>query len=66
MTTFNNRISVKPQKYKRGRQLKVKIHILFYGDNSRTVALKKMKLGTVKYHGHAYKFRFNYFVSRSI
>jgi hypothetical protein len=30
--------------------------ILFYGDNLWTVALKQMKFGAMKDHGHAYKF----------
>jgi hypothetical protein len=33
---------VSNEKYVRGRRLKFKIHILFYGDNSRTAALIQM------------------------
>jgi hypothetical protein len=40
---------------------KIKIHVLFYGDNSLTVALGKMKFGIVKYHGHNYKFYLNHY-----
>jgi hypothetical protein len=35
--------------------LKVKIHILFYGENSLTVALRQIKFGIVKDYGHASK-----------
>jgi hypothetical protein len=45
----------KNQKYKHGRQLKFKIHILFYGD----IVLYCMKLGRMKDHGHTRKFCFN-------
>jgi hypothetical protein len=34
MKTFNNTTFVRSQKYEAGGGLKVKIHILFYGDNS--------------------------------
>jgi hypothetical protein len=46
------------QKYERGGRLKVKIHILFYGDNSWTVAVNLMRFGIVEDHGHTYKFYF--------
>jgi hypothetical protein len=52
MTTFTNTIFLKNQKYEHGGQLKVKLHVLFYGNNSQTVALRKRNFGTVKYHGH--------------
>jgi hypothetical protein len=55
-TTFNKPIFVKHQKYECGRWMNVKIHILLYGDNSWTSALRQMKCGTVKDHGHIYKF----------
>jgi hypothetical protein len=48
-------------KYKHGRQLNVILHVLFYENNSGTVALRQMKFCTVKDHGHSYKFHlFNY------
>jgi hypothetical protein len=34
----------KNQKYKHGRQLKIKIHVWFYGDNSLIVGLRQMQL----------------------
>jgi hypothetical protein len=43
-----------------GGCLKLKIHILFYGDNWRTVALRQIKFGTVKHHRHINKCYFNY------
>jgi hypothetical protein len=42
---------VKNKKYERGGRLKVKVHILFYGDNSWTVAVGQMKFGIVEDHG---------------
>jgi hypothetical protein len=53
---------VKNEKYKREWRLKVKIHILFYGDNSCTVALRQMKFGTLRDHGHTNKFYMTFFV----
>jgi hypothetical protein len=54
---------VKNKKYEHGGRFEVKVHILFYGDNSWTVAVSEMKFGTVEDHGHTYKFYFiNYFV----
>jgi len=42
----------------------VKIHNLFYGDNSSAAALRQMTFGTVNDDGHAYEFHLNrYFVS---
>jgi hypothetical protein len=41
--------------------LKVKIHILFYGENSWAIALSQMKFCTLKDHGHTYKFYLNYY-----
>jgi hypothetical protein len=32
----------------------VKVHILFYGDNSWTVVVSQMKFGIVEDHGHTY------------
>jgi hypothetical protein len=45
---------VKNQKYECGRRLEIKIRILFYAENSRTVALivRQIKFGTVKDHWH--------------
>jgi hypothetical protein len=48
---------VRNQKYEPVRRLKVKI--LFYGDNSLTVALRHMKFGMVADHLHKYKFHMN-------
>jgi hypothetical protein len=46
--------------------LNVKIHSLFCGNNSWTIALRQMNFGKVKDHGHTYKFYFNhYFASHS-
>jgi hypothetical protein len=42
--------------------LKFKIHISFYGDNTRTGAFREMKFGTVKDHGHAFKVYLNRFL----
>jgi hypothetical protein len=45
--------------------MKVKIHILFYCENSRTVVLpfRHIKYDTVKDHGHTHRFHLNgYFV----
>jgi hypothetical protein len=53
---------VRNKKHEHGSRLKAKVHILFYGDNSWTVAVSQMKFGTVEDHGHTYKFYFiNYF-----
>jgi hypothetical protein len=42
MNTFNKAIFIKiKKKYELGWRLKVKIHILFYGNSSRTVALRQ-------------------------
>jgi hypothetical protein len=43
----------KTQKCERGGQLNFKIHIPVYGNNSRTVTLKRMKFGAVKDHRQA-------------
>jgi hypothetical protein len=40
-------------------KLNVKVHILFYEDNSWTVALRQMELRILKDHGHTYKFHLN-------
>jgi hypothetical protein len=53
MNNFNKIIFVRNKKYEHGGRLKVKIHILFYRGNSWIVALRQMKFGTVKDHGHA-------------
>jgi hypothetical protein len=42
--------------YEHGGQLKVKIHILFYGDNSWTVALSQKKFGTIEDHDKPTRF----------
>jgi hypothetical protein len=54
---------VKNEKYERGvaAGLKLKVHILFYGDNSWTVAVGQMKSGIVEDHGHSYKFHLNHY-----
>jgi hypothetical protein len=46
----------KTKKYEHGGRLNVKIHSLFCGDNSGTVALRQMNFGAVRDHGHTYKF----------
>jgi hypothetical protein len=48
------------QKYEHGGRLKIKINILFYEDNSWTVALKQCKFCTSKYHRHTYEFYLNH------
>jgi hypothetical protein len=40
------------QRYEHGGRLKIKIQVLFCGENSLTTALRQMKFGTVKYHVH--------------
>jgi hypothetical protein len=57
-TTFYKTTFTRFQKYERGRRLKVKIHILFYGENSWTVTLRQTKFCALKDHGHTYKFYF--------
>jgi hypothetical protein len=47
------------KKYEFGGQLKFKIDILFYGDNSWTVALRQTKFVAMKDDGHTYKFYLN-------
>jgi hypothetical protein len=44
-----------------GGSLNVKIHSLFCGDNSRTVALRQMNFGIIRDHGHTYKFYLNHY-----
>jgi hypothetical protein len=39
-TTFNNTTFARIQKYEHGGRLDAKIHVLFYGDNSLTVAFR--------------------------
>jgi hypothetical protein len=51
----------KTKKYEHGGQLNVKIHSLFCGDNSSTVALRQMNFGIVKDHGHTYKVYLNHY-----
>jgi hypothetical protein len=56
----------KNRKYKHGGRLKFKINILFYRDNSWTVAFRQIKFCTLKDHGRAYMFYLNhYFLWRS-
>jgi hypothetical protein len=56
----------KNKKYEHSDRLNVKIHSLFCGDNSWTVALRQMNFGIVRDLGHTYKFYLNHcFVSRS-
>jgi hypothetical protein len=47
--------------YEHGGPLKIKIHILIYGENSRNVALSQMQFCTLKYHEHTYNFYFNHY-----
>jgi hypothetical protein len=42
--------------------LKVKIDILFYGNNSWTVALRQTKFDAMKDHKHTYKIHLNIFL----
>jgi hypothetical protein len=51
------------QKCERGGRFTFKIHVLFYEDNSLTIALtfRETKFGTVKDHGHAYMFYLNHY-----
>jgi hypothetical protein len=51
----------KTKKYEHGGRLNIKIHSLFCGDNSRTVALGQMNFGIVEDHGHTYKFYLNHY-----
>jgi hypothetical protein len=51
---------VKNQKYESVGGLDVKIHVLFYGDNSRTILLTQMRFGVVKDHGRILKFHLNF------
>jgi hypothetical protein len=56
---------VKNKKYERGGRFKVKVHILFCGNNSWTVAVSQMKYGIAEDHGHTYKFYFiHYFFNK--
>jgi hypothetical protein len=52
-TTFNKTTFVENQKYENSERWKVKIHILFCGENSWAVAFKRMKFWTLKGHAHA-------------
>jgi hypothetical protein len=65
LTTSSRNIFVENQKDTRveGDWL-LKIYILFCGDSSWTVALRQIKFGKVKDHGHSYKLDY-YFVWRS-
>jgi hypothetical protein len=67
-TIFSKTIFVKSQKYELGGgvRLKLKINILFCGDNSWSVALRQMKSRIVKDHGHTQKFYFNHFLTKSL
>jgi hypothetical protein len=46
---------VENQNHEHGGRLQVKIHVLFYADNSWTVSLRQINFGTVKYHVQTYK-----------
>jgi hypothetical protein len=39
--------------------MNIKTHILLHEDNSQIVSLTQMKFGSLKYHGHTYKFYLN-------
>jgi hypothetical protein len=52
---------VKNQKYESVGRQDVKIHVLIYGDNSRTILLTQMRFGAVKDHGRIFKFHLNYY-----
>jgi hypothetical protein len=60
-TSFNETIFVKNKKYEHGGRFNVKIHSLFCGDNSWTVALRQMNFGIIRDHGHTYKLYLNHF-----
>jgi hypothetical protein len=47
-TTFDKTIFVRNEKYKHEGQLKVKIHVLLYGDDSWNVIFRQMKFSAVK------------------
>jgi hypothetical protein len=60
-TTFNEITSARIQKYEHGGQSKVKSNILFYGENSWTVALQQIKVCRLKDCSYNYKFHFNHY-----
>jgi hypothetical protein len=60
-TTFNKTTFVRILKFEHYGQLKFKLHILLYGENSWTIALRQMKFCTLKDHGHTYKFYLNHY-----
>jgi hypothetical protein len=60
-TTFNETTYARIQKYEHGGQLKIKINILFYGDNSWTVALQQINFFRLKDCSYNYKFYSNHY-----
>jgi hypothetical protein len=52
---------VKIKEYEPKECLEIKIHVLFHGYISWTVAHGQIKFGRVKDHGRAYKFYFNHY-----
>jgi hypothetical protein len=54
-TTNSRTICAKNQNHECGGRLNVKIHILFHGDNSRTVTLRQTKFGAMKDYVHICK-----------
>jgi hypothetical protein len=51
----------KNYKYERGRLLNFEIHVLFYGDNSWTLAIRQMQFGAGKDQGYTYKNNLNHY-----
>jgi hypothetical protein len=56
VNNFNNTIFVTNLRCERRGQLKLEIHVLFYRNNSATVAFRQIKFGTIKCRGHIFKF----------
>jgi hypothetical protein len=52
----------KTKRYEHGGRLNVKIHSLFCGDNSWTVALRPINFGIVRDNRRTYKFYLNHYV----
>jgi hypothetical protein len=52
---------VRNKKYEHGGRFNFKIHSLFCGDNSRTVALRQINFRIVREQGHTYKFYLNHY-----
>jgi hypothetical protein len=59
MNNFNNTIFVTNLRCERRGQLKLEIHVLFYRNNSATVAFRQIKFVTIICRGHIFKFYLN-------